>query len=79
MVEIGRAAAHAAGKVAYSATDQNLCRIPSCKCGAPNAEIRPGRIWIDRFQALIVGYRFVVATNSERVREARREDVGFLH
>src|SRR5216684_9053106 len=78
MVEIGRATAHPARKVTNSATDQNLGRSPPRKRRAPDAKIDPVGVRIDRFQTLIVGYRFVVATNSERVREPRREDMGFL-
>src|SRR6266478_5794252 len=79
MVEIGRAAAHATRKIAHTTADQNLSRVPACKGRAPDPEIGSGRVRIDRFQTLIVGYRFVVAANSERVREARREDMSFLY
>src|SRR5437660_9521029 len=78
MVEIGRAAAHPTCKVRDS-TDQNLGRIPSGKCRAPDADIGPGRVRLDRFQALILVYLFVVAANAERIREPWREDEGFLH
>src|ERR1700692_498498 len=79
MVEIGRAAAHPTRKVRDSAAEQNLGRSPAGKRTAPDPKIDPVGVRIDRFLALIVGYRFVVATNSEGIREARREDVGFLH
>src|SRR6266852_6881243 len=79
MVKIGRAAAHPTRKVRDSTADQNLACGPACKRRAPDAEIDPVGVRIDRFLALIVGYRFVVAANSERVREARREDMSFLY
>src|ERR1700730_8388524 len=79
VVEVGRAAAHPARKVCNSAADENLGRPPSGKRSAANTQSRIGSGRIDRFLALIVGYRFMVATNSDRIRERGRENVSFLY
>src|SRR5438034_5334434 len=78
MVKIGRAASNSSRKVTQTA-DKNLSRLAIRKRSASNTQIDPGCVGIDRFQALIIVYRFVVAANAERIREAWREDVGFLH
>src|SRR6266566_1446841 len=78
MVKIGRAASNSSRKVTQTA-DKNLSRLATRKRSASNTQIDPGCVGIDRFQALIIVYRFVVAANAERIREAWREDVGFLH
>src|SRR5213080_47989 len=78
MVKIGRAASNSSRKVTQTA-DKNLSRLATRKRSASNTQIDPGCVGIDRFQALIIVYRFVVSANAERIREAWREDVGFLH
>src|SRR2546428_13843400 len=78
MVKIGRPASDSSRKVTQTA-DKNLSRLAIRKRSASNTQIDPGCVGIDRFQALIIVYRFVVAANAERIREAWREDVGFLH
>ena len=78
VVEVSRTPADSAGEVGNAATDQNLGRGASRKRGASYTQISPGCIGIDRFQALIVVDRFVVAANADGVREARREDMSLL-
>ena len=77
MVKIGRAASNSSCKVTEAA-DKNLGRLATRKCSASNTQIGPGCVGIDRFQALVIVHCFVVATNTNRVCEPRREDVSFL-
>src|SRR5258708_36350414 len=72
VVEVGRAAADAAGKVAHAAADQNLSRGPPSKCRSTDAEIDSGCVRIDRLQALIVADCFVVSSDAKRVCELGR-------
>src|SRR5947207_14337687 len=75
MVKIGRAASNSSRKVTQTA-DKNLSRLATRKRSASSTQIDPGCVGIDRFQALISVYRFVVAANAERIREPWREAVG---
>src|SRR6266567_4609487 len=77
MVKIGRAASNSSRKVTQTA-DKNLSRLATRKRRASNTQIDPGCVGIDRFQALIIVYSFMVATNTDGIHEAWREDVCFL-
>src|SRR5437660_11148400 len=77
MVKIGRAASNSSRKVTQTA-DKNLSRLATRKRSASNTQIDPGCVGIDRFQALIIVYSFMVATNTDGIRETWREDVCLL-
>src|SRR5215472_1844514 len=77
VVKVGRAASNSSCKVTQTA-DQHLSRLATRKRGTPNTQIGPSCIGIDRFQALIIVYSFMVATNTDGIREAWREDVCLL-
>src|SRR5205809_7738595 len=77
MVKIGRASSNSSRKVTQTA-DKNLSRLATRKRSASNTQIDPGWVGIDRFQALIMVYSFMVATNTDGIREAWREDVCLL-
>src|ERR1700730_13906846 len=78
VVEIGWTAPHSTGKVTDSATDQNLGRVPPRKINTPQTQTRIGSVLVERFQALVIIYRFVIATDADGIRERWREEVGFL-
>src|SRR3989442_13201530 len=63
MVKIGRAASDSSRKVTQTA-DKNLSRLATRKRSASNTQIDPACAGIDRFQALIIVYRVMVATNT---------------
>ena len=77
VIKIRRAAANAAGKIGKP-TNQNLRGGATRKRRTSDAKIFSGSIGINRRQALVVVYRFMVSTQPNRVHEARREDMRLL-